>query len=57
MSVAPKRLHGQEEANRLEVEIGEGGVFVVDVGEAERAPEAVEFGSSTPESSETWPRV
>ncbi len=36
-------LDGQEEPDRFEVEIGEGGVVVVDVGEAERAPEALEL--------------
>ena len=38
-----ERLEALEEADRLEVEVGEGGVVVVDAGEPERPPEALEL--------------
>ena len=38
-----ERLQALEEAHRLEVEIGEGRVVVVDAGEPERPPEALEL--------------
>ena len=38
-----ERLQALEEAHRLEVEVGEGPVVVVDAGEAEGAPEALEL--------------
>ena len=43
VSAAPERLHALEEPHRLEVEVGEGAVVVVDVGEAEGPPEALEL--------------
>ena len=38
----PECLHPLEQAHRLEVEIGEGQFVLVDVGEPEGAPEALE---------------
>ena len=52
-----ERLHPLEELDRLEVEIGEGQLFVGHAGEPKRAPEALELVEATPVSSATSSRV